>query len=666
VLGGIYRISPVGAKQKAIQDPRGQSIDWVKADARSLANLLGDSRPAVRSRAIESLAAAPERLAAIDELRKVAEAGEMPDARRNALWTLARLDEPEAREPARKAAANDPDETVRQVATHTISLRRDAGAMEALLSLLQNPSAANRRVAAEAIGRIGDAKAVPALLQAAAAAGTSDRVLTHSITYALIEIGDATSTAAGLSSNDPATIRAALVALDQMDGGGLDPSRVASLLASTDPVLKETASWIVGRHPEWAEALAGSFRERLTSPTLADSDSDRSELEAQLARFAGSPAIQTLLIERAGDSDAPKEERLSALRAMSQSGLKSMPASWLVGLARLVGQADAEIARMAIGVARAVPAAPDGAAALAERLLAIANEAEVSEVVRLEALAAMPGGLSKVSPGLFGFLIGQIDHDQAVVNRSLAADVLTRAKLAPEQLAGLAAAIGTAGPLEINRLLAIFAEATDDPTGQALIASLSNSAAVSSLRVETLRPNLAKFGPVVQKDAETLYARLDADAAKQRARLEQMLTSLSAGDVRRGQVIFHSEKAACYSCHAIGYRGGKVGPDLTRIGQVRAERDLLEAIVFPSASFVRSFEPIVVATADGKVVNGLVKSETPDEIILTTGANQETRVPRAEIEEIRPSSVSVMPAGLDQQLSAQELADLVAFLRACK
>ena len=44
---------------------------------------------------------------------------------------------------------------------------------------------------------------------------------------------------------------------------------------------------------------------------------------------------------------------------------------------------------------------------------------------------------------------------------------------------------------------------------------------------------------------------------------------------------FHSEKAACFTCHAIGYRGGDVGPDLTKVGQIRSERDLLEAIVYP-------------------------------------------------------------------------------------
>ena len=75
---------------------------------------------------------------------------------------------------------------------------------------------------------------------------------------------------------------------------------------------------------------------------------------------------------------------------------------------------------------------------------------------------------------------------------------------------------------------------------------------------------------------------------------------------------------------------------------------------------------MVVATTDGKVLNGLLQNETSDEIVLVTGANQEARIARAEIEEMRPGTVSVMPAGLDQQLTPQELADLVAFLKACR
>jgi putative heme-binding domain-containing protein len=144
------------------------------------------------------------------------------------------------------------------------------------------------------------------------------------------------------------------------------------------------------------------------------------------------------------------------------------------------------------------------------------------------------------------------------------------------------------------------------------------------------------------------------------------MMKVSSGDARRGQVVFHSEKAACFTCHAIGYRGGDVGPDLTKVGQIRSERDLLEAILYPSASFIRSYEPVLVGTTDGKVQNGLLKNETSEEILLVTSANQQVRINRSNIEEIRPSTVSVMPAGLDQQLTVQEFADLVAFLKACR
>jgi putative heme-binding domain-containing protein len=141
---------------------------------------------------------------------------------------------------------------------------------------------------------------------------------------------------------------------------------------------------------------------------------------------------------------------------------------------------------------------------------------------------------------------------------------------------------------------------------------------------------------------------------------------LKDGDVRRGQIVFNSSKAACAACHPFGYLGGNVGPDLTRIGGIRQERDLLEAIVFPSASFVRSFEPVAIVLKNGKQLNGLVKSETAEELVLATGPKEEVRVVRSEIEEQRPSAVSVMPSGLDQQLSTQELADLIAFLKAAR
>ena len=93
---------------------------------------------------------------------------------------------------------------------------------------------------------------------------------------------------------------------------------------------------------------------------------------------------------------------------------------------------------------------------------------------------------------------------------------------------------------------------------------------------------------------------------------------------------------------------------------------MLEAIVYPSASFVRSYEPVIVATRAGEDFNGVLKKDAADEVVLATGPNTEQRIARTEIADMRPGTVSVMPSGLADQLSTQDLADLLAFLKATK
>jgi putative heme-binding domain-containing protein len=196
-----------------------------------------------------------------------------------------------------------------------------------------------------------------------------------------------------------------------------------------------------------------------------------------------------------------------------------------------------------------------------------------------------------------------------------------------------------------------------------LVAALQQSPVLTSLRVDFVKLKLAKFPASVQQQAESLFAAINVEAAKQKERLDEVVAQVGQGDVRRGQLVFANSKAACVACHAIGYKGGNIGPDLSRIGKIRTERDLLESLLFPSVSFVRSYEPVLIVTKSGKSINGLVRRETPDEIVLATGAKEEARVLRDDIEEIRPGTVSVMPAGLDTQLTREQLIDLVAFLK---
>jgi putative heme-binding domain-containing protein len=457
---------------------------------------------------------------------------------------------------------------------------------------------------------------------------------------------------------------AALIALDQMDGGGMEAATVAPLLTSNDLILKRTATWIVSHHSDWGPALTGYFRERLSQRELGPEES--AELERLLAQFSVNKDVQELIVEVLREPSFPAVARLTTMRAMGRTSLKQVPSSWAGAVVAVLLAGDGPMVAAAVNSARSMTFPKECSAALVAQLHKVALDPERPDQVRLDALAAVPGGLNPVDPTTFDFLRARLASSEPVMIRSAAAGVLARARLSSEQLQALAETIKNAGPMEVPRLLSAFDHSTDEAVGLKLVASLKDSPGLSSLRPDMLKAHLTNFPDRVQVEGAALAVSLNADAAKQQAHLNELAGTLKGGDIRRGQLVFNSQKAACSTCHAIGYLGGNVGPDLTKIGQVRTERDLLESIVYPSASFVRSFEPVLITTKSGDDYNGVVRKDTPDEIVLATGPGAEVRVARAEITDMRPGTVSVMPAGLDEQLSRQELADLVAFLRATR
>ena len=155
--------------------------------------------------------------------------------------------------------------------------------------------------------------------------------------------------------------------------------------------------------------------------------------------------------------------------------------------------------------------------------------------------------------------------------------------------------------------------------------------------------------------------------AQQERRLNELSAYLPKGDAERGAKLFNNQdKSKCTICHLKGDKGVRLGPDLTWIGAIRSERDLLEAIVYPSASIARYHEVVNVLTKDGNVVSGLLVRETVDEMFLSSAEGVVQSVPYQDIKQARYSNVSLMPEGLDQLLKPEEIADLVAYLKASK
>jgi putative membrane-bound dehydrogenase-like protein len=663
VLGAIYRVRRQGMSQT--EDPRGLQLDWKEPTPAELVRRLAESRYAVRERAMLRLAKAGR--AAVGPLRTTLALSEVPSVRRDAVWALTRIDHPEARVAVR-SALSDGDEVVRHAALHSISLWRDKEALKQVIAASKTGSLANKRAAAEALGRIGNSSTVDHLFEMLLNLDdqqVNDLALEHSITYALIEIADGEQTALELACSSLKSRRAALVALDQMGSELLRPKIVADELIQENNALRPTAEWILSRHPAWGDLLTPTLARQLSRAQFLSADV-RADLAHQLAKLAAAPAMQQLLSDRLIAESASDTERMSVLKAMELSSLKQIPDGWVAGLQTTLASTDAALVRQAAITLNSLPITSEQRATLQPALAIHANDSKQELLTRLFCFANLKS--AELTEDQFGFLFGLFDSNNDAYQRSLALRAFSNSRLLPDQVDKLVAELGRRyiGAADAETILQIASTHPSPERAEKIIEGLSNSYYLRGIEPGVVEKHLKPFGTAIVAHALHVVRVGKSEVGPQASALEKRLAKLSAGDVRRGQAVFNSTKANCASCHAIGYLGGKVGPDLTKVGAVRSQRDLLEAVLYPSASFVRSYEPYLVQKTTGEIVSGVLRKNAADEVILVKDAKSELRIPRDQIEQLQPSSVSIMPDGLDRQLSEQELADLLAFLQACK
>jgi putative membrane-bound dehydrogenase-like protein len=652
VKGGIYRVRRRGAA--VVDDPRGLLLKWNEFTTAELARLLDDSRFVVRERAVRSLAKLGAQ--AVPALWHVVQHGKSVEARRNAVWALTRIGAREALVPVRMALA-DKEISVRLAAAHSTGLRRDAEAGKRLSALLVQDDTAVRRQAATALGRIRHKEAVPALL--GGLKETPDRFLEHALIFALIEIADRNAMLEALHDPSAAVRRGALIALDQMEGGNLSHELVTPLLDPAHPGLQEEALRVLISRPQWARELHEVLRHWLLHDKL---EGQRPEnLRRLLLAYCRDTGIQDLIALALRRDGLPVATRVLLLETVAQAPLDRLPSTWVAELRWALDHPDPRVVRQAVADLRV-----GNVGEFDDVLVRLAADTSRPDDFRVEALAAAAARLKALEHSHFKLLMKCLDKDQPPLLRLSAAGVLGKAGLREDQLEALTLALAGASSLEMPNLLAAFERSDSTAIGNKLLAALAKAPGLDGLTPDALRQTLKPYPEEVQRAAQPLLKRLEPDTQKQQARLAELRAVLGGGDAGRGREVFFGKRAVCFTCHTVRSQGGQVGPDLSKIGAARSGRDLLESVVFPSASFVRGYEPFGVVTKTGKSHSGILKRQTAEAIYLVTTDRAEVRIPRSEIDVLEPSKVSIMPQGLDAQLSHQELGDLIAFLQSLR
>jgi putative membrane-bound dehydrogenase-like protein len=152
--------------------------------------------------------------------------------------------------------------------------------------------------------------------------------------------------------------------------------------------------------------------------------------------------------------------------------------------------------------------------------------------------------------------------------------------------------------------------------------------------------------PATSTERKNLFQRYQAALARPR-------------DAASGKLVFEKN---CAKCHQLGSVGFAVGPDLDSV-RTRPDESLLLDILDPGSTINPKFVTFTIATVNGRIASGLLTSESATSMTLRREKNETETILRKDIEEFRASSKSLMPDGIETEISPQQLADLIAYLR---
>ena len=557
------------------------------------------------------LAEGPESVPALRELLADSE----PNNRARALWLLDRIGT-DARVSVVEQLKS-PEGAFRALAVRI--LRRHGGEYgDAILPLAGDSSDEVRREVLLAAGALEGEQAFAALAQIAEGYDGTDRYQLEAINIAAANRREALL--ARLEQSRPLSIeqlpllqllspkRAAAQLTNRLEADNLDEKTARALIATAANIPALEAGW----------GLLKLSANRDLSPELRRAALRK--VAAGANRRGGWSAMKRdrKLTQALGALLADDQLRSTALGAVDSLGLRKLGDD-VLAIARSASVAPAQ-RKEAIDVATRLK--PAGAAAALRELLSDPESAVAASAFR---------GLVDLQDirGLRQFVNG---------NR-LSAEARRRAV---EQ-----AAETTSGAILLLRLI-------DEDTLPAELKSVVLAKATSHAD-SNVRGLYEKFVPEDQR-SEKLGSAISADE----------ILALS-GDANRGRMIFYKSSAAqCQQCHAVQGFGGTTGPELSNIGKKYARAALLETILDPSKAIAPEYIPYLLETKSGQVYAGFLTERHEDHVVLKDVKNKTWRVATDQIEALLPRQKSLMPELILSEVTAQDAADLLAFLASLK
>lgn len=531
-----------------------------------------------------------------------------PNYRARALWVLDRIGGQARAHVVRHLHAEDP--ALRALAVRILR-RHGAQFASEILAMAQDASPQVQREVLLALPRIEGEQPLALLLEFATRFDGADRYLLETINIA--------------AEGRKAALVTALVERGQVSLGtmqllqALDPQAAAGFLArslqnaSLDDASRATLLALLGGTPTLE---AGKAVLRLAADTQARADLRRLALELLATNLDGAwrelkadPQLESALPQMLSD----EELRLAALALVRRHGLSSL-GSAVLALVRDETAPD-DVRRQAI-----------------ETLVTLRGEG--MEAVLLDLVRS--GGSVLRRAALFGLIDMQAWRS---LQPLLAGEVP-----GPEQKALLERMMATtAGALVILRWLDA-GELPEELREQAV--SLAEAHADANIRVL-----FERFVPPERRP------RRLGEVVKP----EELLAM--AGDRSRGeQIFFNSSAAQCKNCHTVHGVGGSVGPDLSQVGRKYERAALLETILDPSRAMAPEYIPYLAQTTDGRVYVGFVLEQSDDHLLLKDAQGNLVRLHAEEIELLEKQQKSLMPELVLRDVTAQDAADLLAFL----